>query len=230
MAINDRQTEIIKLLKENKRMSVKSLADRLFVCEMTIRRDLKELELLGHIQRYNGGAVYSGEYNNLPISSRKLLHQAEKKKISSQAKKYLSDSITVFIDSSSTCLYIVPMLSEYENITIITNSVQCLIVASKYHISCIMAGGNYYEHDMCTVGSMTNDFLRSFNPDIGFFSSRGLSDDGIISDGDENQTAARKSVMANCKKKIFMFDSAKQHKKYTYTLCTTDDIDDVILV
>lgn len=230
MAINERQSQIVQILKENKRMSVKKLAERLFVCEMTIRRDLKELEQLGYVNRYNGGAVYSREYDTLPISSRKLLHSAEKKKISAQSRKYLSDSITVYIDSSSTSLYVIPILSEYKDVTVVTNSVQCLIVASKYHIPCIMAGGSYYEHDMCTVGSLTDDFLRNFNLDVGFFSSKGLSDDGIISDGDINQTSARKAVMLNCKKRIFLFDNTKQHKKFTYTLCTTDDVDDIILV
>ncbi len=230
MVINERQSKIIGLLKENKRMSVKKLSEKLYVCEMTIRRDLKELDAAGYIQRYNGGAVYSGEYDALPISSRKLLHQAEKKKICERTRGFLFDSATVYIDSSSTCLYIIPILNEYKNITIVTNSVQCLIAASKYHIPCIMAGGNYYEHDMCTVGCMTNDFLKNFNPDIGFFSSMGLSDDGIISDDDIDQAAVRKSIMANCKKRIFMFDSTKQHRKHTYTLCTVDDIDDIIVV
>lgn len=93
-----------------------------------------------------------------------------------------------------------------------------------------MAGGIYYEHDMCTVGGMTNEFLRNINVDVGFFSAKGLSDDGIISDDDESQTAARKAAMINCKQKIFLFDTTKQHKKYIYTLCKTDVIDDIFLI
>lgn len=230
MVINNRQSEMVDFIKANKRMSVKKLAAHFFVSEMTVRRDLNELERMGYIQRYNGGAVYSGEYENLPIDSRRILHKAEKQKISEKARKYLHDFMTVYIDSSSTSLYIIPLLSEFKDITVVTNSVQCLISASKYHLKCIMAGGIYYEHDMCTVGGKTDDFLRSINTDIGFFSSKGLSDDGVISDSDEYQTSARKAIMTNCKKQIFLFDKNKQHKKYIYTLCTVADIDDTIIV
>lgn len=228
--MNNRQADIVAYLKEHQRCSVRKLAAHFYVSEMTVRRDLKKLEEQGCIQRYNGGAVYLGEYESLPIDSRRLLHAIEKRTISEKARKYLGDSMTVFIDSSSTSLYIVPLLVDYQGITIVTNSVQCLIAASKYHLRCIMAGGMYYEHDMCTVGGMTDEFLRGINVDIGFFSARGLADDGTISDSDEYQTAARKAVMPNCEKRVFLFDSTKQHKKYLYTLCSVDEADDVILV
>lgn len=194
MALNNRQAEMVGFIKSNKRVSVKKLASHFYVSEMTVRRDLNELELQGYIQRYNGGAVYSDDYESLPIESRKLLHMAEKKKLSEWTRKYLCDAITVFIDSSSTSLYVIPLLSEYKGITVVTNSVQCLICASKYHLKCIMAGGIYYEHDMCTVGGMTNEFLRNINVDVGFFSAKGLSDDGIISDDDDPRPLPEKQL------------------------------------
>ena len=230
MVINGRQEEMVEFIKENNRASVRKLAAEFFVSEMTVRRDLKELEKWGFIQRYNGGAVYTGEYDRLSIDSRKLLHIDEKKELAEKTRKHLNDYMTVFLDSSSTTLYIIPVLSGYTDITVVTNSVQCLIAASKYKLKCIMAGGTYYAHDMCTVGGETDEFLRKINVDAGFFSVRGLSDDGIISDSDEMQTAARKAIMPNCKKRIFLFDSEKQHKKYVYTICTADETDDIIVI
>ncbi len=229
MAINERQNKMLTFLKEEKRASIKSLAARFFVSEMTVRRDLKALEEQGYIALYSGGALYLSEYEDLPIDSRKILHSAEKRKISEKAKSLLSNSLTVFIASSSTTLYMIPILAEFKDITVVTNSVQCLIAAAKHHIKCIIAGGAYYAHDMCTIGAQTEEFLCKMNVDIGFFSAKGLSDDGIISDDDEFQTAARRAIMKNCKKKFFLFDSTKQHKKFLYTLCTTDEIDGIFL-
>lgn len=230
MPINNRQSEIVKFIRENNRASVKKLSSHFFISEMTVRRDLKELEIQGYIRRYHGGAVYAHDYENLPIETRRLLHQAEKKLLSERTKKYLKDFSTVFIDSSSTSLFVVPLLSGFKDITVVTNSIQCLIAASKYHLNCVLTGGNYYEHDMCTVGSATNAFLRDINVDLGFFSSRGLDDDGVISDTDEHQTSVRKAIMPNCKKKIFLFDNTKQHKKFLYTVCTAEDVDDIIII
>ncbi len=44
MILNERQEQIIETLKKKKRISVKKAFRDVFVCEMTIRRDLKELE------------------------------------------------------------------------------------------------------------------------------------------------------------------------------------------
>lgn len=57
--MNDRQSRLIGYLKEQKRASVKKPAARFYVSEMTVRRDLKELELQGYLKRYNGGTVTS---------------------------------------------------------------------------------------------------------------------------------------------------------------------------
>lgn len=230
MALNSRQKDITKYLKDKGRASVKELAGKFFVSEMTVRRDLKELESGGFIQRYSGGAAYLGEYENMPLDSRRLMRTAEKKMIAEKTRKHLHDNMTVFIDSSSTTLYIIPILGEFKNITIVTNSIQCLIAAAKYNINCIIAGGVYYAYDMCTVGGKTNDFLRDINADVGFFSVCGLSSDGILSDPDERQTSVRRTVMENCKVKVFLFDSEKVNKKYTYTLCRADEVQDIIIV
>lgn len=230
MILNERQEQIIETLKKEKRISVKKLSEMFFVCEMTIRRDLKELEESGYIKRYSGGAMINSEEDLMPIEFRRLLHSKEKKQIAALTKKYLSDNIAVFIDSSSTSHCIIPLLAEYKNITIVTNSVQCLLIASKYHIKCIIAGGNYYERDRCCVGAKTTDFLSYINVDVAFFSSLGISDDGVISDIDEEQMAVRRVVMKNSAKKIFMFDNTKQHKTYMYKLCRADDADDIIII
>lgn len=230
MVLNERQEKILVFLKENKRASVKRLASHLYVSEMTIRRDLRAMESMGCLQRYAGGAVYTADYGQLPVEFRKLLHADEKKRLSEKTRKYLHDGMSVFIDSSSTCLYVIPLLSDYKDIKIVTNSVQCLIEASGHNIDCIMAGGTYYAHDMCTVGGETNAFLRRVNTDIGFFSAAAISDDGVVSDYDTEQTASRKAAMENCEKKIFMLDRTKMHKKFLYTIARKEEIDDIIIV
>lgn len=228
MVLNERQSELLTLLKQHGRMSVKNFSKHFYVSEMTIRRDLKEMEKCGYLQRYNGGAVYTDK-GDLPFNLRKLTHLKEKNTLIEKAKKYLTDSITVFIDSSSTCMYIIPALAEYKDITLVTNSVQSLITAAEYHIPCIISGGMCYEADMCCVGSLAEEFLHNINVDIAFLSAAAISDDGIISDNDPSQTAVRKIAMRNSGKTIIFLDKAKCGKKYTYTLCRKDETDDVII-
>lgn len=228
--INTRQEQMAELVRSENRMSVKRLAAHFFVSEMTVRRDLKILEENGYLKRYNGGAVFNKEFDHLPIESRKLLNNAEKRRLCEQARAYLRDSISIFIDSSSTCLNLVPMLADYKGLTLITNSVQCLLSAEKYHLKCILAGGDYNEYDRCTVGVETVDFLKRLNVDVAFLSSRCISDDGIISDSDAPQTAVRRAVIQNSKKAVVLLEQGKQHQKLLYTLCRKEEANCIVVL
>ena len=136
----------------------------------------------------------------------------------------------MFIDSSSTCMYIIPILAEYKGIKLVTNSVQNLLAAAEYHIPCIITGGSYYEHDMCCIGGMAEEFVRNINVDVAFFSLLGITDDGIISDNNEAQLAVRKAAMQNSKKNVFFFDESKKGKRYIYTVCRAEEADGVFIL
>ena len=230
MVLNKRQEQTVELVKAEHRASVKRIAQHFFVSEMTVRRDLKILEENGYLKRYNGGAVYCEDESFLPIETRRLLHAKEKSLIAHRAEKYLRNDITIYIDSSSTCLYVVPLLIGYRNVRVVTNSVQAVLLCARHRIPCVLAGGRYFENDMCTVGSTTENFLREINVDLCFFSSLGLSDDGAITDNDADQTAVRKAVMANAACVVVLIAGKKPHGKYLYTLCRADDVAEVICI
>ena len=153
---------------------------------------------------------------------------AKKNSLSKKAIKFINDDMTVFIDSSSTCQYIIPYISRFKNVTVITNSVNALLIASKSKIPCILIGGKYCCKDMCFIGSIAEQYANKFNVDIGFYSSMGLSENGIISDVDVEQSTIRKIIMGHSNKNIFLFEESKINKKYFYTICHKKDIDEVI--
>ena len=86
MKLEGRKKDIFDILCEKKRISVSELSRLLYVCEMTVRRDLSETEKQGLIKRYRGGAIYYSEGTELPISIRMYLSEDEKRVL---AKKYL---------------------------------------------------------------------------------------------------------------------------------------------
>ena len=228
MKLEGRKKDIFDILCEKKRISVSELSKMLYVCEMTIRRDLSEMEKEGLIKRYRGGAIYI-EGTELPITRRMYLSEDEKKILAKKAEIYLADNTTVFIDSSSTCHYIIPHIKKFNNIKIVTNSINALLSAAKLHIPCFLIGGEYYEQDMCFVGSVSEQYAKNINVDMAFFTTKGLSKDGIISDTDLGQTMVRYSIMKNAKKSIFLFEKEKIGKKYLHTLCRADTVDLIIL-
>ena len=229
MILNERQSAMLEFIKTEKRASVRALAKRFFVSEMTVRRDLSELQRQGCLTRYAGGAVYNERTVQLPVELRRYTHMKEKKELSARCKKYLFDGMTVYIDSSSTCLFIVPLLAEYHSVTVVTNSVSCLITASQYHIPCLMAGGSSFERDMCTVGETAISFFQTLNPDIAFCSAQGISEE-LITDSNETQVAVRRAILPRCKRKVFLFDATKQGSTYLYTVCHREEADEIFIL
>ena len=229
MEFEDRKKDILDILYAKGRVTVSELAKTLFVSEMTIRRDLSELEKNGVLKRYRGGAVLTAMSSEMPISQRFFVGESEKISLAKKAIKFLADDITVFIDSSSTCQYIIPYMSRFKNIKLITNSVNALLIASKSQIPCILIGGNYCDKDMCFTGSIAERYAGQFNADVAFFSAMGMSFDGIISDPNIEQSMIRKIIIEHSKKNIFLFEENKLNKKYFYTICHKNDVDDVII-
>ena len=221
--MNERQKEILEILYKKSRVSVKELSKALYVTEMTVRRDLSEMEKGGFLRRFRGGAVLKINAGEMPISERLLLDREEKGELAEMCLEYLGDGLSIFIDSSSTCQYILPYLSRYKNITVITNSISAILTLGRMHIPGVLVGGEYYEQDMCTVGPLAERYVKEMNVDVAFFTTAAISHDGVISDFDLKQTIIRKYVMENAKSSIFLFEKKKIGKKHLHTLCRAED-------
>ena len=230
MELNIRQQEILDVLYEKGKISVAELAKRLYVAEMTIRRDLTAMEKGGFLRRYHGGAVLMSPQREMPLSQRIMFDEKEKKALSKKCLKFLRDNMNIYIDSSSTCQYIIPHIATFKNMKIITNSVKALLTASSLHIPCVLIGGDYYEQDMCLVGSMAEQYAKELSVDISFFTTAAYSEDGIVSDFDEKQLFIRKIIFKNSAKNVYLCEKNKIGKKMLYTLCKKEDLTAIITV
>lgn len=229
MELNERQKRILNLLKENGKINVSTLSKELYYSEMTIRRDLTKMEKVGLLKRGHGVAL-ENDINSQPITTRSFAQDSEKRNLCKEASGYLQDNMTVFLDSSSTCIYLIPYIAEHEGMCIFTNSVQVLLSASGFHIPCYLTGGKYYEKDMCLLGAQAEKYAENINVDIAFFSCAGYSEDGRITDDSEAQTAVRVCAMKNARKNIFLFDSTKKNMIYAFTVCHKEDVYKMITI
>ncbi len=230
MQLTSRQQEILDILYETGKISVAVLAKRLYVAEMTVRRDLSTMEKGGFLKRYHGGAVLMANQRTMPISHRILFDEDEKKALAKKCLPFLKDDMVVFIDSSSTSQYVIPHIATFKNVKIVTNSVQALLTASSLHIPCILIGGDYYEQDMCLSGSIAEQYAEELNVDLSFFATAAYSEDGIISDFDEKQLYIRKIMLRNSTQSVFLCEKNKIGKKLLHTLCRSEDMTAVLTV
>ena len=86
MALHERQQEILSLLKQTGSFKVRDLAGKLFVSEMTIRRDLKEMHALGLIERSHGSVFLPETTEEVSLFLRMTKNARAKEKIATKRK------------------------------------------------------------------------------------------------------------------------------------------------
>jgi len=142
--------------------------------------------------------------------------------------KKIHDGDVIFLDASSTASYLVPFLEKFKDIIVITNSPKTSIRLGERNIKNYCAGGLLLLHSIAYVGSDTEKFISNINADIYFFSARGITEDGIITDSSIEESAVKKAMMKNSAKSYFLCDSSKIGKKYMYNVADAKEIDGVI--
>ena len=229
MAYKERETAIIEYLTKHKEASVPELCAALFVSEPTVRRDLATLNAAGKIIRTHGGAMLRGELGeNLPLSMRERENSEAKTIIGKKCIELINDGDTVMVDGSSTALALLEELGDKKSVVVITNSAKAHLILARTKVKTFVTGGELAADAHVYVGSYAEDFLRSFNADICFFSVRTLTRDGALTDNAIAENSVRRVMMSRAKKSVLLLDSGKIGEPCINTLCSLDDVDFVV--
>lgn len=229
----DREKQILEILLKQKKVSVKELSDFLFISEPSVRRDLASLEKQNLIKRVHGGAMLEETMlskNKIPFMIREYEQSSAKVSIAQKAIDLINDNDVIFMDASTSCYYLIPFLSSKRNITVVTNGVKALTKLAEYDINTISTGGTLVNSCLALVGEEAYKTIETFNADIAFFSCRGLSDDGYLTDIAPEENNIRKHMMKNSKSSYLLCASEKFGKKYFHNLCHKDELTGIITV
>ena len=225
----ERLEKIRRILEEKNTMSVKKLAKMLYVSETTVRRDLNELERQGFVKRIHGGAVFlAGTTQELPLYLRDRQNSDIKERLAHQAISHIKNGDVIFLDASSTVQRMVPLLSQFQNLTVITNGLKTAQDLSQLSHQVYCTGGLQLHNSFAYVGNFAEQMVRRFNADLFFFSSRGVSSDGNITDSSVEESQLRQVMFEQSQKRIFLCDSSKFNALYCCNLCRVDQVDEII--
>lgn len=225
----ERQAQILEILEQRKSISVTKLAELLYVSQPTVRRDLASLAQQGKVQRTHGGVVLRKASDaEIPLMFREDQNNAAKKAIAQKAEKLIRDGDVIFMDASSTASYLIPHLKKFRDLIVITNSPKTSIRLGEQQIKNYCTGGQLLMHSIAYVGSEAEKFIAGINADVFFFSSRGYTEDGLITDSSEQEVAVKKAMLQNADRSYYLCDSSKRGQKYAFNICTTKDISAII--
>ncbi|MDR1252801.1 MAG: DeoR/GlpR family DNA-binding transcription regulator [Treponema sp.] len=171
--MTNRYTTILEVLSKHQRVKVTILAELLGVSQVTVRKDLDQLEERGLIRRIHG---YASLDHSDDVGKRMAYNYAIKRRIAKAAAATVDEGETVMIESGSCCAFLAEELAlSQRDITIVTNSAFIAnFVRHMPHIKIILLGGYYQPESQVLVGPMTSKCGEIFFSDKFFIGVDGF--------------------------------------------------------
>ena len=208
-AMNTRQQYILNRIEVTKKVQVTELAESLDVSEVTIRKDLQELEGLSLLKRVYGGAidVRRSKYNPA-LEQRKIT--PEKLAIAHSALELIDDGDTLIIDAGSTTLALVQLLRDtFRSLCIVSNSLPIINELAQSPFELVALGGELRRHSHACIGPITVASLRQLHADKAFLGATGLCPRHGLSTPNIIEADTKKAMLAAARERIVLADSSK---------------------
>jgi DeoR/GlpR family transcriptional regulator of sugar metabolism len=170
----ERHRRIQEYLQEHRAARVSTLAEQLGVSEVTIRRDLEELERRGLLERTHGGAIVAQRLaHESPYHEAASRHSLEKQRIAAAAARLAADGDTVFLNGGTTTLEVVRHLGP--KVRVVTNHVGAAMEAGERGAELVLVGGEYRVASNSCVGELATRTLRGIFATRAFIGVEGFS-------------------------------------------------------
>lgn len=223
----ERQKLILELLNTDGAVMVSKLSAKLGVTEETVRRDLEKLEAKELLRRTHGGALpLEGGSYELSLEKRKGLFVETKQALARKAVQYIASGDTIFLDASTTTFYMAKEIKNMKNVTVITNSIRVINELAGVEGVKVIAVGGIVSNNQSLVGAMTENYIaENYFADKMFFSSKGIGDNCIILDGNEQECFIKQRMIKNSGVRYYLCDKSKIGRVGYMRLSTFEDID-----
>ncbi|MDR0452200.1 MAG: DeoR/GlpR family DNA-binding transcription regulator [Treponema sp.] len=220
--MTERHGKILESLAAAQRIEVSTLANILEVSQVTVRKDLDQLEDMGLIRREHGFALF-GSMDD--VGRRMAIHYEVKRRIARAAAALVDEGETVMIESGSCCAMLAEELANTrKDVTIVTNSV--FIADHIRHAPCckiILLGGEYQPNSQVTVGSITRHTAQIFMSDKFFIGTDGFNERCGFTGKDHMRSQTVRDIAEQVRQVIILTESEKfLHQGVERTILTED--------
>jgi len=186
----ERQREILRLMDGRGTAQVQELSKRLRVSEMTVRRDLLELNDQGLLERVRGGALLQRDSHlrvEPPILERAQENAEIKRQIGWYVAQLVRDGEKIFLGSGSTTAAVAEALLHHQDLTVVTNALNiAYALLPAPGISVTMTGGFLRRSELSLIGHFAEHTLQGLRVDKAILGMRGIDPvKGLTSDNME---------------------------------------------
>jgi len=211
----DRKRQIVEIVNQKSKVTISEMCRLFDVSEMTVRRDLRDLDQIGLIHRVHGGAISSiGRSYEPAFTIRAKSSNEAKKAIGRKAAEYVQDGDSICIDTGTTTIEFARALKDKHNLTIITSS---LLIANEIisslslekDVCLILSGGIVRVGEFSMVGEIATRTFKDIHVDKAFISVGGIDLEAGLTEYNIDDCLVMKSAIKSAQQCIVLADSSK---------------------
>jgi DeoR/GlpR family transcriptional regulator of sugar metabolism len=211
MLVEERYRYIVSQIDCAGSVRMADLVSELGVSEMTVRRDLRELENAGHLRRVRGGAVSArGRAYEPPYFLRLDEHADAKARIGRAAAELIADGASVALDVGTTTLEIARQIVGRANLTVLTPSLRIgSLLSEQPQIRTILAGGIIRAGELSLIGELAESSFDAFHVDKLFLGVGGISVEAGLTEYNIEDVRVKRAMLRSAKEVIVVADASK---------------------
>lgn len=203
-----RDTRILELLGSAGSMEVAALAESLGVSQVTVRKDLDELQGLGIVRREHGLARLRSPDD---VRGRLARHYEEKLAIARCAARMVEDGSTIMVENGSCCALVARTVAERcRDVTIVTNSAFIAGFVRDFPATkVVLLGGELQSDSQVTVGPLVGICARAFHVGLLFIGTDGYQGGGDFANSDLMRAQAVRDMAGQADRVFVVTESEK---------------------
>ncbi|MGN0818269.1 MAG: DeoR/GlpR family DNA-binding transcription regulator [Candidatus Coproplasma sp.] len=228
----ERIEEIADILDKRGKMTLEQL-EEVFpnVSQMTLRRDLFQLEEDGRIIRIRGGAMSVKEVQKVSgeaYTKKTTINTDAKIVIAQKAATLVDEGISFFLDGGTTAMYLSKEMPDIK-CNVFTNGIAVAMeLAQKKNVTITVVGGQLMKDNLSTSSPAAKEYFALTNFEIAIVSATAFTPENGFSCNSQIEADLLKQVFKKARHVYMMLDSSKIGKINPYTFAQIEDIDVLI--
>lgn len=223
----ERHARIIEIMQHQNIITIKDLAEQLNCTEMTVRRNLDELQNMNFVKRERGYAVLLQPAKDTDYYIESGEHEREKRAIASVALKYIRPSQSICMDSGTTIQQLVNILPLTMPLSVITPSFMAALTLSNNTNIQVLIPGGVMHHSNRSILISDPEWLSQYQADIAFISCRSFRVPGGAFEHSQTLTSTKRALASIAKQRILLLDYSKWNVN---SLCNSLKLSDLNII
>jgi DeoR/GlpR family transcriptional regulator of sugar metabolism len=206
----DRRIKILERVAEGMSIQVTDLARDFGCSEMTIRRDIAQLERDGFLRRtYGGATAHLTRSLDVAFNARALSMAPQKRMIALAATELIGAAQLLYLGIGTTAEQFARYLPATPELTVVTGSLPIASLLGTRPHRAVVLGGTVRRDELSCIGPAARATLERFRFDLAVLGTAGLSARWGLTDFNDDEAEIHRIAIERSERLIVIADGSK---------------------